>query len=68
MLDEERSRFGKATLGEWSEVEAVARAEKWRQRQAELRPWLLWSVLIVGVAGLSYMVWRLARRGQQTGA
>jgi len=42
-------------------VAAVARAEEQQQRVAALRPWLLWSVLIVGVLALGAMVWRLAR-------
>ena len=60
-LDDERPRFGRATLGEWSEVAAVARQAEAEQRQAALRPWLLWAVLLAGVAGLGFMVWRLAR-------
>ena len=60
-LDEERERFGNATLGPWSEVSAVARAEQAQQQRAALRPWLLWSVLLAGVAVLGFMVWRLAR-------
>lgn len=60
-LDDERARFGRASLGAWGEVAAVARAEEQQQRVAALRPWLLWSVLIVGVLALGAMVWRLAR-------
>lgn len=60
-LDDERARFGRATLGEWTEVAAVARQAEAAERQAALRPWLLWSVLLAGVAGLGFMVWRLAR-------
>ena len=60
-LDDERPRLGQATLGEWSEVSAVARAAAQQQQRATLRPWLLWSVLLAGVAGLAFMVWRLAR-------
>jgi Protein of unknown function (DUF3999) len=60
-LDKERERFGSATLGQWSEVSAVARAEQAQQKRAALRPWLLWSVLLAGVAVLGFMVWRLAR-------
>ena len=60
-LDRERPRFGSATLGQWSEVSAVARAEQAQQQRAALRPWLLWSVLLAGVAVLGFMVWRLAR-------
>ncbi len=66
-LEDERPRFGKATLGEWSEVAAVARQVEAEQRQAALRPWLLWAVLLAGVAGLGFMVWRLAR-GRNAGA
>ncbi len=61
-LDGERPRFGRATLGEWTEVAAVARAVERNQRVAALRPWLLWGVLLVGIAGLGLMVWRLARQ------
>ncbi|MBL8347431.1 MAG: DUF3999 family protein, partial [Rubrivivax sp.] len=60
-LDQERPRLGRAALGAWSENEAVARDEAWRQRLAEWRPMLLWAVLLVGVAALGAMVWRLAR-------
>jgi hypothetical protein len=58
--DSERERFGRASLGAWSEVSAVARAEQAQQQRAALRPWLLWSVLLAGVAALGFMVWRLA--------
>ena len=61
-LDDERPRFGRASLGEWHEVAAVARQLEADQRQAALRPWLLWGVLVAGVLGLSAMVWRLARK------
>jgi Protein of unknown function (DUF3999) len=64
-LDQERERFGSATLGEWSEVTAVAQAEQARQQRAALRPWLLWSVLLAGVAVLGFMVWRLASPSRQ---
>jgi len=60
-LDDERPRFGRATLGEWQEVTAVARAAERQQQRAALRPWLLWAVLLAGVAGLGFMVWRLTR-------
>jgi hypothetical protein len=60
-LDDERGRFGRATLGPWTEVVAVARAEAAQKKIAALRPWLLWTVLVAGVAILSFMVWRLAR-------
>ena len=33
------------------------------ERKAALRPWLLWGVLLAGVAGLGAMVWKLARGG-----
>ena len=60
-LADERARFGEASLGDWSEVEEVARQEQARQRVAAMRPWLLWAVLLAGVAGLGFMVWRLVR-------
>jgi hypothetical protein len=60
-LDDERSRFGAARLGEWVEIAAVARRDEAKQREAALRPWLLWAVLLAGVAGLAFMVWRLLR-------
>lgn len=60
-LDDERPRFGHAALGEWQAVpEAVAQADA-EQRQAALRPWLLWGVLLGGVAMLALLVWRLVR-------
>ncbi len=62
-LDDERARFGSATLGAWRESEDVARALQSQQRLAAMRPWLLWAVLLAGVAGLGIMVWRLARKG-----
>ena len=61
LLDDERPRFGRASLGEWTEVAAVANAEESERKWAALRPGLLWAVLLIGVAGLGFMVWRLAR-------
>ncbi len=61
-LDEERPRFGRAELGAWSEDAGVAAQASAAARQAALRPWLLWGVLLAGVSGLGFMVWRLARR------
>lgn len=60
-LDEERARFGQASLGAWAEVPEVARQAAAQERMARWRPWLLWAVLVAGVAGLGSMVWRLAR-------
>jgi hypothetical protein len=60
-LDSERARFGRATLGAFAVDEAAARVAEQASRQARLRPWLLWSVLIIGVVGLGALVWRLAR-------
>lgn len=65
-LEDERARFGRAALGDWSEVAAVARAAERQTRLAALRPWLLWAVLLAGVAGLGFMVWRLTRPGRPT--
>jgi len=67
-LDGERARFGRATLGAFSVDEAAARAAEQASRQARLRPWLLWGVLIVGVVGLGALVWRLARSGPAPGS
>jgi hypothetical protein len=60
-LDEERPRFGRASLGAWSEVTEAMRQAEADQRRAAWRPWLLWAVLVLGVASLAFMVWRLAR-------
>ena len=65
-LEDERARFGRATLGDWTEVAAVARAADRQTQLAALRPWLLWTVLLAGVAGLGFMVWRLTRPGKPT--
>ncbi len=59
-LDQERARLGQAELGAFAEETAVAQQAASAERQAALRPWLLWAVLLVGVAGLGFMVWRLA--------
>ena len=66
-LDSERARFGRATLGAFAVDEAAAHAAEQASRQARLRPWLLWGVLIVGVIGLGALVWRLARSGPAKG-
>lgn len=58
-LDDERPRFGRGQLGPWAEDAAAALADDNRQRQAALRPWMLWAVLLAGVLGLAAMVWRL---------
>ena len=59
--DKERVRFGVATLGAFVEQPAAAQQAEAAARRAALRPWLLWSVLLAGVALLAAMVWRLAR-------
>jgi hypothetical protein len=61
-LEGERPRFGRAVLGDWAEVASVARAVDRDRQVAALRPWLLWGVLLVGIAALALMVWRLARQ------
>jgi hypothetical protein len=66
-LDSERARFGRATLGAFAVDEAAARVAEQASRQARLRPWLLWGVLIVGVVGLGALVWRLARTAPAQG-
>jgi len=60
-LDDERPGFGHASLGEWAEAGDVALQRDAEQRRAALRPWLLWTVLLAGVAGLGFMVWRPMR-------
>lgn len=60
-LADERVRFGRATLGAFSEDAAAVQQAVRAEQKAALRPWLLWAVLLVGVAGLGAMVWRLAR-------
>ena len=60
-LDDERARFGRAEIGPWSEVAAVARQLDAERRAAQWRPLLLWSVLLAGVVGLGVMVWSLVR-------
>lgn len=64
-IDEERARFGAATLGELREIPAAARAVERDAQAARIRPLVLWAVLLVGVAILGAMVWRLARAGAQ---
>ncbi|MEZ4456647.1 MAG: DUF3999 family protein [Gemmatimonadales bacterium] len=61
-LAEERTRFGRARLGEWTESATVAQAVDRQSQIAALRPWLLWGVLLAGLAGLGLMVWRLAKQ------
>jgi len=62
-LDDERGRFGRAALGSFSEDATVARAAEQAEQQARWRPWLLWGVLVGGVAVLGVLVWRLAKAG-----
>jgi Mg2+/citrate symporter len=62
-LESERARFGRASLGEFAADADAARAADDAARLARLRPWLLWTVLVVGVAVLGALVWRLARSG-----
>jgi uncharacterized protein DUF3999 len=64
-LDDERLRFGRAELGAFSEDSGVAQAAERAERVAHLRPWLLWAVLLVGVAVLAALVWRLALSGPE---
>ncbi len=60
-LDQERPRFGRASVGAVSELGDVAQAEASAAQWARWRPGLLWAVLALGVGGLGFMVWRLAR-------
>lgn len=59
----ERERFGRASLGPWAENQAAIDQAQAKAQRAALRPWLLWAVLIAGVAGLAWMVWRMVRSG-----
>lgn len=61
---EERLRWGLAEVGAFAEQAEVAQRAEAERRQAALRPWLLWAVLLAGVAGLGFMVWKLARAGK----
>jgi hypothetical protein len=65
-LEQERKRFGQARLGAFAEAPEVARAAERAVREARLRLGLLWAVLVIGVAGLALLVWRLARTGAAT--
>lgn len=60
-LDKERERFGRADLGPFTERADVAQQVAREQALAAWRPRLLWAVLLLGVLGLGWMVWRLAR-------
>jgi hypothetical protein len=60
-LDQERARFGSASLGQWSEVSEAVRFEQAAARREQWRPMMLWAVLICGVLMLGALVWRLAR-------
>jgi Protein of unknown function (DUF3999) len=62
-LDAERARFGRAELGAFSADATIERAAERAEQQARWRPALLWGVLLLGVAGLGTLVWRLARSG-----
>jgi len=60
-LENERRRFGQGEVGAFVTDEAVVRAADAESRRARLGRWLLWGVLLAGVAGLGTLVWRLAR-------
>lgn len=61
-LARERASFGAATLGPFGiDRDAAARHER-ELRAQQRRPLVLWGVLVLGVALLGAMVWRLARR------
>ena len=60
-LESERARFGSATLGAFTEIATAVQEIDRASRSAQWRPWLLWAVLLLGVAGLGTLVFRLAR-------
>lgn len=62
-LDQEQKRFGQARLGGFVEAPEVARAAERAVAEGRLRLGLLWTVLVVGVAGLGLLVWHLAKGG-----
>ena len=62
-FEQERTRFGQARLGPFAEAPEIAGAAERALREAKLRLGLLWAVLVVGVAGLGLLVWRLAKSG-----
>lgn len=66
-IADERARFGAAAVGDWTEITAAARRDDAKQREAALRPWFLWAVLIGGVTLLAFMVWRLTRSAPRAG-
>jgi hypothetical protein len=65
-LPAERARFGQAVPGAWQEDTAATQREARQQQRREMRPWLLWGVLLAGVAGLGAMVWQLMRGSRAT--
>ncbi|MEO6363351.1 MAG: DUF3999 family protein [Caldimonas sp.] len=67
-LDDERPRFGLGVVGAFSVDEAAAREVARAGQAARWRPWLLWSVLLAGVAVLGALVWRLARSDPAAGS
>ncbi|MEO5883572.1 MAG: DUF3999 family protein [Caldimonas sp.] len=62
-FEQERKRFGQARLGAFAEAPEVARAAERAVSQARVRLGLLWAVLVIGVAVLGLLVWRLAKTG-----
>lgn len=66
--EQERERFGRASLGAFTEVAAAAAQARQDALKAQARPWVLWAVLVAGVGGLGLMVWRLVRAAKADGA
>lgn len=60
-IETERARFGSATLESFTEIASAVQEIDRASRDAQWRPWLLWAVLLLGVAGLGTLVFRLAR-------
>lgn len=60
-IETERALFGSATPGPFTEIASALQAIDRAGRSAQWRSWLLWAVLLLGVAGLGVLMFRLAR-------
>jgi len=62
-IETERARFGSATFKSFTEIASAVQEIDRASRDAQWRPWRLWAVLLLGVAGLGTLVFRLAKSG-----